>query len=60
MSVIKNKGEFSTMKKKLISFFMILQIVTAVALCGCTGDTTGDGPEQKSSDSSVKYGGKLR
>ena len=47
------------MKKKLISFFMILQIVTAVALCGCTGDTTGDGPEQKSSDSSVKYGGKI-
>ena len=47
------------MKKKLISFFMILQIVTAVALCGCTGDTTGDGPEQKSSGSSVKYGGKI-
>ncbi len=47
------------MKKKLVSFFMILQIVTAVALCGCTGDTTGGDPEQKSSDSSVKYGGKI-
>ena len=47
------------MKKKLISFFMILQIVTAVALCGCTGGTNGGDPEQKSSDSSVKYGGKI-
>lgn len=48
------------MKKKLISFFMILQIVIAAALCGCTGGTNGDGPEQQSgSDSSVKYGGKI-
>nr|MCR5829127.1 ABC transporter substrate-binding protein [Lachnospiraceae bacterium] len=48
------------MKKKLISFFVILQIVTAVALCGCAGGTNGDGTEQQSgSDSSVKYGGKI-
>lgn len=47
------------MKRRIITFFMILQLAAMVVLCGCSDDTSVASPESTGSEASVSYGGNI-